>query len=172
MFVNISDDRVRVEILQRMLRYLSFAYGDDELGVSISGVFDPVTTSAVRHYQKTNSLPQTGVVDQTTWDSIVRDYDREASLRLPVYIYPIPTDPYHVTKLSERSDIVLILQVILGALRQIYDYPPVPLSGVYGQQTADAVRIYQGARGLPQTGEADRATWRHLAEEFNNLVSQ
>jgi len=155
-----------------MLRYLSFVCGDDGLGVSVSGVFDPATTSAVRYYQKTNSLPQTGVVDQATWDSIVRDYDREASLRLPVYIYPIPDDPNHVTKLSERSEVVMILQVILGALRQVYDYPPVPLSGVYGQQTADAVRIYQGIRGLLQTGEADRTTWRHLTEEFNNLVSQ
>lgn len=172
MFINISDDRVRIENLQRMLRYLGFAHGHDKLTVSISGTFDPGTTAAVRHYQELNSLPATGVVDNVTWDMIVADYDRETALRRPVYIYPIPDGATYVTKKAERSDVVLILQVILGALRQNYDYPPVPLSGVYGPQTADAVRIYQGIRGLPQTGEADRTTWRHLSEEFNNLVSQ
>lgn len=172
MFINISDDRVRIENLQRMLRYLGFAYGHDGLIISVSGTFDPATAEAVRHYQEMNSLPVTGVVDMKTWDSIVRDYEWEVSLRLPVYIYPIPENADYATKKAERSDVVLILQVILGALRQNYDYPPVPLSGVYGPQTADAVRIYQEIRGLPQTGEADRTTWRHLSEEFNNLVSQ
>lgn len=172
MFINISDDRTRTENLQEMLRYLSFAYGDEGLKVSVSGLFDPATTDAVRYYQRSSSLPPTGVVDQTTWESIVEDYERERGLRLPVIIYPIPSDPGHVTGRAERSDTVLILQVILGALRQNYDCPPVPLSGVYGPQTADAVRQYQKVRGLEATGEADRTTWRHLAEEFNNLVSQ
>ena len=172
MFVNISDDQSRTEVLQRMLRYLAFAYGDDALRVSVSGLFDPATTRAVRYYQKTNSLPQTGVVDLETWDLIVSDYEREAELRLPVYIYPMPQDPYYVTRREERSDVVLILQVILGALRQNYEYSAVPLSGVYGAETVAAVRTYQGIRGLPQTGEADRTTWRYLTEEFNNLVSQ
>ncbi|HET9520747.1 MAG TPA: penicillin-insensitive murein endopeptidase [Candidatus Limnocylindrales bacterium] len=38
----------------------------------------------------------------------------------------------------------------------------IPVDGIYGPATVDAVRAIQSRRGLPQTGIADQATWRAI----------
>lgn len=85
---------------------------------------------------------------------------------------PIPRDAGYSTRPSERSDTVLVLQIILSALRQNYDYPPVPFSGIYGPETVVAVTEFQRINSLPPTGVADRVTWHRLADEYNNLYRQ
>ena len=49
------------------------------------------------------------------------------------------------------------------------NYPAIPsisADGIYGQRTADAVRICQGIFDLPQTGVVDYATWYEISEIF------
>ena len=49
------------------------------------------------------------------------------------------------------------------------NYPAIPsisADGIYGQRTADAVRIFQGIFDLPQTGVVDYATWYEISEIF------
>lgn len=169
---DLSDLAVRTELLQRMLRYLALAQKLDDLLVSVDGVYNEETQQAVRRFQQMGQIPVTGVVDQRTWDAIAAMYTDEVQLRRPVNIRVIPNNRDHVTPVGERSDVVLILQVILGSLRRIYNYPPVPLSGVYGSQTADAVREFQRIQGLDATGQADRTTWQRLAEEFDLLLER
>ncbi len=163
---NLSDPAVRVQLLQRMLRYLSIAEKDDGLRVSVDGVYNEETRQAVRYFQQREQIPVTGVVDQETWEAIAAQYAGEQALREPIGIRVTESD------IGERSDAVLILQVILGALRIDYSYPPVPLSGVYGPQTADAVREFQNINGISPTGQADRLTWLRLADEYNRLTNQ
>lgn len=46
------------------------------------------------------------------------------------------------------------------------DYPAIPkiaVDGIYGQQTANAVRVFQSIFNLPQTGVVDRATWYKIS---------
>jgi peptidoglycan hydrolase-like protein with peptidoglycan-binding domain len=38
----------------------------------------------------------------------------------------------------------------------------IPVDGIYGPATVDAVRAFQSRRGLPRTGIADQATWRAI----------
>lgn len=173
MFIDLSVERNRIEVLQRMLRYLSFTMNEPELRVSVSGNYDHVTETAVRRFQEMNRLPVTGITDPVTWEKIVGEYNTETRRRTPVMMRPIPTDPDYVTGIAERSDTVLILQIMLRALALRYDYPALPpLSGVYGSQTADAVRYYQEINGLEATGRADRETWRRMSEEYNSLEEQ
>ena len=163
---NLSDPAVRVELLQRMLRYLSYTPGREGLRVSVDGVYNEETRQAVRYFQQTEHIPVTGVVDRETWEEIAAQYAAEQALREPIGIRIIPN------VIGERSDDVLILQVILGALRREYPYPPVPLSGVYGSQTADAVREFQRISGMEPTGQADRLTWLRLSDEYRRLTDQ
>lgn len=173
MFVDLSDTRSRIETLQEMLRYLSFAENKPMLRVSVSGNYDQPTEDAVRYYQQSRSLPVTGITDRRTWEMLADEYAYEKSRRQSVTIEPIPTNPDYVTGAAERSDTVLILQIMLRALAVRYDYPILPpLSGVYGNTTADAVRYFQEVNSLDPTGLADRETWRLMAEEYNSLVEQ
>ena len=38
------------------------------------GVFGPETTDTVKAFQAAYNLPQTGIVDEATWDAIYREY--------------------------------------------------------------------------------------------------
>lgn len=166
---DLFQENERIRNLQAMLRYLSFVWNNTYLRVNVNGEYDDGSRNAIRNYQQNKGLPVTGITDIITWNSIRDDYDKEKTLRETVYIAPIPAEPMYSTNVGERSDAVIILQVILSALRSIYELPRVTISGVYGPETEDAVRIFQTANRLPSTGIADRITWKKLAEEFNSL---
>lgn len=49
------------------------------------------------------------------------------------------------------------------------DYPAIPkirVDGVYGQETANAVRTFQKIFNLPQTGDVDFATWYKISQIY------
>ncbi len=161
-----------IKNLQEMIRYLSIALDDTETRVNVSGVYDTETERAVRKYQREMRVPETGSVDPQTWNFIKDKYSTERKLREDIFILPIPRDAYYKTYPGERSDTVAILQIILSALRIFYEYPEVPLSGIYGVQTENAVREFQSLNGLNKTGIADRNTWLRLSEEYNALPNQ
>ncbi len=58
-------------------------------------------------------------------------------------------------------------------LRYISDYikgvPKIHPDGIYGPETRDAVRAFQTRFMLPQTGEADLATWTAIVETYDEL---
>ena len=56
------------------------------------------------------------------------------------------------------------LQEQLDAIAQVYTaIPRIQPDGIYGQQTAAAVREFQNIFGLPQTGITDFATWYKIS---------
>lgn len=168
-FVNITDSAVRTRYLQEMLRYLAHVLDEPDWMVAVTGVYSDETEQAVRQYQEARRLPVTGVVDLATWETLAAEYLLERELRTPVLVRVLPDIASHATLPGQRGDEVLILQILLNAMRHEYDYPQVPLSGIYGAQTLEAVREYQQAGGLDATGTADRRTWLRLAEEYNRL---
>lgn len=44
--------------------------------------------------------------------------------------------------------------------------PRVSIDGIYGENTRDAVRAYQGERGLPPSGTVDRVTFDSLFDDY------
>ena len=168
-FVRITEDAVRVRYLQEMLRYLGLVLDEAEWTVAVTGVYNDETAQAVRRYQEERRLPVTGVVDFATWQTLTEEYLLEVELRKPVMVRVLPDIASYATLPGQRGDEVLILQILLNAMRHEYDYPQVPLSGIYGAQTLEAVREYQQINGLDATGTADRRTWLRLKEEYNRL---
>ncbi|MBR5155379.1 MAG: peptidoglycan-binding protein [Clostridia bacterium] len=51
----------------------------------------------------------------------------------------------------------------------IRDIPKIYPDGIYGPETQAAVRAFQTKYGLPQTGEADLATWTKIVSTFDDL---
>lgn len=71
-FTNESSPE-QIRILQYVLRELGteYAFGD----ISLSGIYDNVTQSAVKSFQEKNGLTPSGTVDRTTWNSIAEQYN-------------------------------------------------------------------------------------------------
>ena len=156
MFVDLSDTRKRTEMLQEMLRYLSFAENEPLLRVSVSGNYDQPTEDAVRYYQQSRSLPVTGITDRRTWEMLADEYAYEKRRRQSVTIEPIPTNPDYVTGAAERSDTVLILQIMLRALAVRYDYPILPPLSAHRSLLKDRY----GAVDTPPYGKCAKASTR------------
>lgn len=55
------------------------------------------------------------------------------------------------------------LNVIAGAYPLI---PKISQDGIYGERTADAVKVFQKVFGLPQTGVTDFPTWYKISEIY------
>jgi N-acetylmuramoyl-L-alanine amidase len=124
---------------QRQLKALGFNPG------STDGTFGPQTEAALRAYQQAYRLPETGRLDEVTGRSLLRE--RFETSRAPV-------------DLSNR-------EVIRQAQRQLkaLGFNPGAVDGNFGSQTEAALRAYQQAYRLPETGRLDEATVRSLRLE-------
>ena len=59
-------------------------------------------------------------------------------------------------------------------LRTISEYdgsvPTVVPDGIYGNETRDAVTIFQRGNSLPVTGVADQETWKQIANQYDDAL--
>ncbi len=171
-YFDITNDEETIKAFQRMLRLISEAGGTLPL-VAVDGVYGDGMEEAVREYQQMNSLPATGEVDSMTWDRVASDYEALLeSTSSPGMIMPFPNIFGYAVRRGERSDLVLIIQLMLSALRLVYDdFGNIPLSGIYDTKTANAIRIFQEKNLIPQHDYIDLLTWNRLARQYNLYVN-
>lgn len=156
-----------IRSLQTMLRVL--AEDDSRLPtVFPDGIYGPDTMHAVSSFQRQNNLQPTGITDKTTWDAIVTKYE-PALIRVekaePVQIY---LSPGEIIKKGASSPYVYLLQSMLTQLSSNSSTIPSPgHSGVMDQSTVDALKSFQKMALLPETGEFDKITWKHLVLHFS-----
>jgi len=156
-------------MIQRYLRQLSYT-GENIPAPPIDGIYDTATAQAVRSFQAKEGVPQTGVVDRTTFDLLFRRYEeslRERSAPVPLAAFPRLSADYTLRE-GDESFLVRLIQYALGELELIYEgFESIPQSGIYDAATVEAVRGFQKRHSLPETGEVDRATWDALASVYN-----
>lgn len=130
------------------------------LGINKSGVFDSTTWTAVKAYQLKHDLPRTGALDVPTWSSLKpADITTDVSLgygRTAAGIYGLAN--YGSMTLAARSagKAVLFAQVALGV-------PTRNRTGYFGPLMLAAVKKFQLAHGLKQTGTVTNVEWKALA---------
>jgi peptidoglycan hydrolase-like protein with peptidoglycan-binding domain len=124
---------------QRQLKALGFNPGD------VDGNFGSQTEAALRGYQHAHRLPVTGRMDEVTMRSLLPE--RAPSSSAPV--------DFSQRELTRRA------QIQLRAL----GFDPGGVDGDFGPQTEAALRAYQHAHRLPETGRLDEVTARSLLPE-------
>ncbi len=168
-----ENRRVAIQNLQRYLRALS--YFDTRIpAVGVDGFFGEETERAVRAFQELAGLAASGRVDQETWEALFDYYKRDQAKRdAPERISHFPRLPVGYTlEVGEQQFLVSVIQHALQELSVDYDWPSdVPLSGVYDEPTAAAVRYFQEKNMLPATGGVDLATWNALADAYNRTFA-
>jgi peptidoglycan hydrolase-like protein with peptidoglycan-binding domain len=138
-------DQELIRDAQRQLKALGFNPG------AVDGNFGSQTEAALRAYQHAYRLPETGRLDEATARSL-RPERVEASRE--------PFDAYLTIDSSNR-------EVIRQAQRQLkaLGFNPGAVDGNFGSQTKAALRAYQHAYRLPETGKLDEVTQRSLLPE-------
>ena len=75
--------------------------------------------------------------------------------------------PGYALDIGASGEKVRQLQTQLNRIARNYPaIPTVTADGIYGPETAEAIRIFQGIFGLPQTGVTDYATWYEVSDIY------
>lgn len=170
-----GDEGEKVYLLQYFINLMA-EFIDTIPFVGEDGIFGPETYQAVVAFQRRADLPQTGVVDDATWNLMVDAVRGIVNTTMPINVWAnTQTRPFGGTNLQigSRGEDVRVLQQYLNYIALTYRNIPLTVAtGVYSARTRDAVSAFQREFGLPVTGVTDRATWDAIASVYSDLLSK
>ena len=163
-----------VVVIQTELNRISQNYPAIPKLANVDGIFGSRTEAAVRKFQEVFGLSVDGIVGQATWYALVRLYvavTRLAELRSQGQrFYAISWEYPNGLEQGDTGQKVEHLQYMLNVLSAyIPEIPSVTVDGIFGPATRAAVLAAQRRFGLPQTGEADAATWDEIYDQFSGI---
>ncbi len=124
--------------------------------LTVDGNFGSQTEAAVRAFQTQFELNADGIVGRNTWNALLREY-------FILYFSGGGRDTdYPGTPLSigSRGDYVRFMQSSLNSISAIFtEIPTLAEDGIFGENTEEAVEIFQDIFGLSQDGIIDEETW-------------
>ncbi len=149
------------------------AYFNSNLDIfPITSVYDAATENVVIRFQNEYGLSPSGIVNRETWNKITAVYSNILSTLPEGYegnsakLYP----GYFLTQGAvgdNVSDLQRYLRTISETLGNI---PQVTVDGIYGENTRDAVSVFQSIYGLTVTGAVGPVTWQKIAEIYDSIV--
>ena len=159
--------------LQYYLAYLSL-FIPTLAQITADGDFGQTTENAVRQYQRTYGLEETGIVDDLTWNSIENNY-YDILRRIP-YVFTegvILPYPGRVLREGLDGDDVVALQQYLNYIANTYtQIPKVTVDGSFGPATARAVSAFKSVFGLGGNPERVNAqTWNSIINVYDDLYA-
>ena len=167
-----GDTGVYVKVVQYYLAVIAQNL-DTVPVIAIDGIFGPRTEAAVKAFQQSYGLPETGVIDERTWNDMYNVY-RGIVESTPEYYTGVPVAPYpgFVLSIGMRGNEVRLLQEYLAKLSEVYpEIPAVAVDGVFGPATRSAVMAAQQLFGLPVTGIVFALTWDAITSAYQDVIS-
>ena len=141
--------------------------------VQVDGIYGSETEAQIRNFQRYVGLPPTGILDQTTFESLV---DANSAIDIITGV-SVPISPYErnlagrVVSKGEIHDLVTMLQIMLQTISVATDdILFVKVNGQFDDNTQAAVERIQELNGLPRTGDVDLITWNRLSRLYNKYV--
>lgn len=168
--IKLGDYGIGVRSVQYFLNVISY-FNPEIPFVEPTGVFNQAMEEQVRAFESFYGLNPDGIVDFRTWELIRRIY-LDIKNNLPegyagstAALYP----GYNLTPGMQNDD-VRELQTYLRVMGEnIAGIPVVDVTGYYGPQTENAVRIVQELYGIPVSGSVGAPTWDAIAKEYNYI---
>ena len=168
-----GDSSRNVYVLQYYLAYISLFY-PTILQPITDGDFGPETENAVKSYQKTFGIPETGIVDQNTWSSIQNTY-YEILSRFPYNFENGLILPFsgRILRPGVDGNDVRALQEYLNYIANTYPaIPKINVDGSYGSATENAVNKFVEIFNLPNSrGRVNAQVWNAIINVYDDLYS-
>lgn len=143
-----GDSGLNVYVLQKKLRAMGYFEGD------CTGSYGDLTRQAVSAFQENNGLEPTGIADSATWTVIYSGANAA-------------NGGAHALQIGDYGEKVQQAQQRLQAL----GYYTAAVSGQYDLLTETAVRLFQMAEGMDETGELDDEALERLSSERATAIS-
>lgn len=165
--LSLGSSGLDVQLLQFLLNTVA-TYSDIVPYVPQDGIFGTSTENAVRSFQQSAGLPDTGIVDEQTFNTLYDYYMGYIALSVVNFGSPVPVSyPGTPLRLGDRNEYVRLIQRYLAAIAQVYpDIPPFVAEGLYGTSTRDAVVAFQQIFGLQPDGIVGPLTWNKITEVY------
>lgn len=173
--VKLGDAGNSVKIIQTQLNRIADNYPAIPKIKNVNGVFGVDTEEAVRKFQEIFNLEQTGTVDKSTWYKIKQYYVGVKQLSdlvgegLTLSEVQVP-----FTNRLQEGNQGIDVKTIQYYLSIIAYFNPeldiIPLSGVFGPETTQAVKEFQEFYGLPVSGMVGINTWNMMNRIYSETV--
>lgn len=156
-----------VVVVKTMLNRISQNYPAVPKLFPVTTVFDEKTESAVKTFQRIFNLTPDGIVGKATWYKMVYLYVGINQLselvsqgqQFESFSFQYPG----LLRQGDRGADVSVLQYMLALTAEFNDaLTPVSVDGIFGKDTARAVREYQRWAGLDVDGIVGPKTWNSL----------
>lgn len=160
-----------VHVVQYFINNVA-AYNNAVPTVLITSTFGEPTRQAVMDFQQYVGLPQTGIVDRTTFDALYDEYRGTVLSHNELFKETKPRPfPGYLIRIGDAGEDVRILQLYLLAVADYYrgEIPLFRAIGNFGDLTEAAVKAFQEKFGLPPNGIVDEATWNRITEEYTKI---
>ena len=168
-----STQRREIGILQFLLNFISDFYPEVP-SVIPDNNFGAETVNAVRAFQMAFNLTSDGTVGRNTWNKLFEVYwnlNDDIILPPPPPPPPPPIPPFPGTNQQVGSSGAAVSQ-IQNCLNNIANrYPTIPkltVDGQFGNNTRNAVIVFQRIFGLAQDGIVGPVTWNRIMTECAN----
>lgn len=162
----IDDKRAAIREIQKYLFTLHY-FTNDLPFITIDGIYDAATKSAVAAYQALRGLPTTGIVDNTTFTWLYEDY-RMASTALAANAFIPPNTPLPVAVGSTGAGI-RNLQSLLNALLVRYNTSVrTDISGTFSYATEKAVNEIRRIYNLKADGTVTNELFKKMQRDYEN----
>lgn len=148
--------------LQGYLRSISRINGDI-LSIVPDGIFGKETTTAVKGFQKSLSLNETGIVDYDLWEKIKKEATRsDYLLSEPINIVKIENSDLPL-KRGDKNVLIYTLHLMLNKLAGSFiNFDSLPIDDTFTHKTQMQVLLWQKIIAHDETGQVDKITWDSL----------
>ncbi len=172
-----GDFGEEVVIIKRELNRIAQNYPAIPIINSETGAFDLETENAVKEFQQIFNLTPDGIVGKGTWYKLKEIYAGVKGLS------ELTSEGLTISEVQRRFPEVLTLGDTGIGVKSLQYYlaflgyflpnlPEISITGVFDQQTQDAVFSFQNQYGLPVDGVVGRETWNKIQQVYNQVVSE
>lgn len=133
--------------------------------VNQDGDFGAITANAVREFQAYSRLPINGKIDDTTWSAIV---NKLRELRIITNI-PVASRSFFLAKGSQGLEVFKMQEYLNEIATKNSCLRPVPMDGMFGEQTATTVSMFQYLYDLTIDATIGKATWDAIINTRNGF---
>ncbi len=171
--LNVGDTGEEVAVLQYFLATVSL-FNPEVPSVRYTGTFDEMTREAVIAFQRLQRLPETGIVNDATWNLLYDEYLGILRSLTPEQLQGgvVPFPGVFLT-LGFEGDAVIQLQAFINLAHSIYPtIPEIPVTGIFDENTRDAVYAAESTFGIPIDGIVGPVLWDTLADIAYDLEAE
>lgn len=164
-----GDNDLQVAVIQYYLSTIS-DFSPYVQNVAIDGYYGESTRNAVLSFQREYGLPETGNVDEATWNRMASVYNGIVNSMMGSGIVSAEKFPGVFLNYGTSGENVEKIQRYLNVISDVYtEIPKLTVDGIFGANTQTAVETFQRLFGLPQNGVVGPFTWDLIAEKYNEI---